>query len=401
MPDRTDIPSPESAKAMIQTHSPASIRKRFLSFAGSGLLGLGMMAFTLLQSPPQTQAQDFDVQVLTTELKRPWGLAFLPDGDMLVTERNGTLALVSPDGTVNRLDGVAPVAPDGQGGLLDIALSPDFARDQRLYFSYSRPFSNGESGTALATAVLDRTGQAITDWTNLFTINRPTDSGRHFGSRLVMRGDGTLFMTVGDRADRDRAQDPNDHAGSILRLNLDGSVPEDNPFVGQDGYQPEIWSIGHRNPQGAALHPETGELWTVEHGARGGDEINKPEAGRNYGWPVISYGRHYSYLPIGEGTHKEGLEQPRYYWDPSIAPSGLSFYHGDLFPQWKGSLFVGALKDQKLIRLNLDGDEIIGEQIYLEKQYGRIRDVRQGPDGALWLLTDSSKGRLLRLVPKD
>jgi len=226
-----------------------------------------------------------------------------------------------------------------------------------------------------------------------------SSGGRHFGSRLVFAPDGTLFITIGERGERDRAQDFTINRGQVIRINPDGSIPEDNPFVGKAGYRPEVWSYGHRNPQGAALHPATGALWIHEHGARGGDEVNVPEAGRNHGWPVISYGRHYSGAPIGEGTHKEGMVQPVYYWDPSIAPSGMAFYTGDKFPEWTGDLFVGALKGRLVSRLELDGRNVVAEEHILGDLGERIRDVRQGPDGYLYLLTDSPDGRILRVTP--
>ena len=231
----------------------------------------------------------------------------------------------------------------------------------------------------------------------IFRQTPKAGTSRHFGSRLVIARDGTLFITVGERGQRERAQDPSVNRGQVVHINRDGTIPKDNPFVSKAGYRPEIWSYGHRNPQGAALHPDTGKLWTVEHGARGGDEINVPQPGRNYGWPVIAYGRHYWGGKIGEGTHKAGMEQPIYYWDPSIAPSGMAFYTGDRYPRWKGNVFVGALSFQLLSRLELNGEKVVKEERLFKELSERIRDVRQGPDGYLYMLTDSDDGRLLRI----
>ncbi|MDH5748079.1 MAG: PQQ-dependent sugar dehydrogenase [Rhodospirillales bacterium] len=332
-------------------------------------------------------------------LEYPWGLAFLPDGGMIVTEREGRIRLVAKDGKLSPpLENVPKVYDSGQGGMLDIALGPDFPRDQTIYFSYAEPGSGG-AGTAVARARLDRAENHLTNLKVIFRQQPKTTGGRHFGSRLVFARDGKLFITVGERGERDRAQDFSINRGQVIRINSDGSIPADNPFVGKTGYRPEVWSYGHRNPQGAALHPESGKLWTIEHGAQGGDEINIPRAGRNYGWPIIAYGRHYSGEPIGEGTHKSGLEQPIHYWDPSIAPSGMVFYTGDKFPKWKGSLLVGALKFQLVSRLELNGEKIIREERMLNELGERIRDVRQGPDGFVYLLTDSGDGRILRIEP--
>ena len=339
------------------------------------------------------------VETVATGLEHPWSLAFLPNGEMLVTERPGRLRIVSPDGRLSPpLVGVPEVYARGQGGLLDVALDPDFERNGVIYLSYAEP-GEGGGGTAVARAVLDIASGRLTDLEVVFRQVPKSSGGRHFGSRLVFAPDGTLFITIGERGERDRAQDFTINRGQVIRINPDGSIPEDNPFVGKAGYRPEVWSYGHRNPQGAALHPATAALWIHEHGARGGDEVNVPEPGRNHGWPVISYGRHYSGAPIGEGTHKEGMEQPVYYWDPSIAPSGMAFYTGDKFPEWTGDLFVGALKDRLVSRLELDGRNVVAEEHILGDLGERIRDVRQGPDGYLYLLTDSPDGRILRITP--
>ena len=332
-------------------------------------------------------------------LERPWGLAFLPDGRMLVTERPGRLRLVDRDGRLSEpLTGVPQVFAQGQGGLLDVALSPGFAQDRLVYLSFAEP-GEGGAGTAVARG---RLGERGLEGTQVIWRQQPKVSGpNHWGSRLVFRPDGTLFVTLGDRfAYRDRAQDLSVTLGKIVRINADGSVPRDNPFVDRAGVRPEIWSYGHRNVQGAALS-QTGQLWTVEHGARGGDELNHPEAGKNYGWPVITYGVDYSGAKIGEGTAKPGMEQPVYYWDPVIAPSGMAFYTADVFPGWKGSVLIGSLTPGLLVRLTMESGRVTREERYLGDLRERIRDVRQGPDGLLYLLTDNPDGRILRVMPAN
>jgi glucose/arabinose dehydrogenase len=331
-------------------------------------------------------------------LEHPWGLDFLPDGRMLVSERPGRLRLVRPDGTLSApLAGVPAVQARGQGGLLDVAVDPDFATTGLVYFTFAEP-GEGGAGTSAARARL--TDTALVDVQVIYRQRPKLESAGHFGSRLVFAGDGTLFITQGDRqAYRERAQDLSQGMGKVVRIHRDGRVPEDNPFIANANAQPEIWSYGHRNLQGAALHPETGRLWTVEHGARGGDELNHPEAGKNYGWPVITYGRDYSGLPIGEGTARAGLQQPVYFWDPVIAPSGMAFYTGTRYAGWTGSLFVGSLNPGGLVRLTLADGRVTGEQRLLGELRERIRDVVQGPDGFLYLLTDSPEGRILRVLP--
>lgn len=354
------------------------------------------------RAPAQTTKQAIKVETYAKGLMHPWGLAFLPDGRLLVTERPGRMRLVGADGRLSApLGNVPPVWAVGQGGLLDVALAPDFASSKLIYFSFAEPRDAGGSATTVAQAklALQGDGGQLDDVKIIFRQQPPGLGGIHFGSRLVFAGDGNLFITLGERGQRDKAQDLDTHYGKVVRLRPDGSVPPDNPFVGKAGARPEIWSYGHRNVQAAALHPVTGRLWTIEHGARGGDELNIPLAGRNHGWPVITYGRDYSGAKIGEGTAKAGLEQPVYYWDPSIAPSGMAFYTGDLIPEWKGSLFVGALRGQALHRLVLDGDRVVGEEALLGDLGERIRDVRAGPDGALWLLTDDPRGVVQRVVP--
>jgi glucose/arabinose dehydrogenase len=339
------------------------------------------------------------VETVARGLEHPWALAFLPDGRMLVTERPGRLRIVGRDGRVSEpLAGVPQVLARGQGGLLDVALDPRFADNRLVYLSYAEPGAGGTAGTAVARG---RLGEGRLEDVRVIYQQQPKVRGsNHFGSRLVFARDGTLFVTQGDRfTSRDGAQDLSVGIGKIVRINPDGSVPRDNPFVGRAGARPEIWSYGHRNVQSAALHPQTGQLWTVEHGARGGDELNRPEAGKNYGWPVITYGVDYSGARIGEGTAKPGMEQPVYYWDPVIAPSGMTFYMGDAFPDWKGSIFIGSLQPGLLVRLTLKDGRVAREERYLADLGERIRDVRQGPDGLLYLLTDSGDGRVLRVVP--
>lgn len=373
-------------------------RAAFYFFLGAVILVQGVISGKA--DADVTQSTDlYQVRVITVArgLENPWGLGFLPDGRMLVTERPGRLRIVDKTGTVSKpLAGVPEVFARGQGGLLDVALDPDFQENGYVYLSFVEP-GKGGGGTAAGRGRLmeDR----LEDFKVIFRQVPKADTRVHFGSRMVFSRDKKLFITIGERGQRERAQDFSIHRGQVVRVMPDGTVPGDNPFAGRQGYRPETWSHGHRNQQGAALHPVTGRLWTVDHGARGGDEINIPLKGRNYGWPVISYGRHYSGLKIGEGTRKEGLEQPVYYWDPSIAPSGMAFYTAERFSAWKGNLLVGALKGRMLVRLELKGEKVVGEERMLQGLKERIRDVRQGPDGLVYLLTDSRDGRLLRLEP--
>ena len=353
---------------------------------------------------PQTfesQKHRFRAVTLTDDLDHPWGLAFLPDGRMLVTERVGRLRIVSPAGTLSDpISGVPEVAADGQGGLLDVALAPDFAQSRMIYLSYAEP-GDGGAGTSVARARLTGSENRLENVQVIFRQEPKVRGGAHFGSRLVFARDGTLFITTGDRQNRPFVQDLSKLQGKVIRIRPDGTIPPDNPFVNRSGggARPEIWSYGHRNIQGADLHPETGQLWTVEHGARGGDELNAPKAGKNYGWPVITYGVDYSGARIGEGQRKEGMEQPVHYWDPSIAPSGLMFYTGDKFPNWRGNAFVGALGFQLVTRLELDGERVRSEERLLDGYGQRIRAVVQGPDGFIYLLTDDDNGRIVRLEP--
>lgn len=348
-----------------------------------------------------SEKQRFKVVTLTEGLEHPWGVAFLPDGRRLVTERPGRLRLVGPDGRLDPqpISGLPPIVAKNQGGLLDVALHPDYPRNGWLYLSYVGEGPGGY-GTEVLRARLE--GHALRDLQVLFRLQPKSSTSHHFGSRLVFDRKGYLYITLGDRGDKDRAQKLDDHAGSVIRLHDDGRVPDDNPFVGQGAARPEKFTLGNRNLQGAALHPASGEIWAHEHGPQGGDEINIIRAGVNYGWPVITYGRNYGIgTKIGEGTAKPGMAQPLLHWTPSIAPSGMAFYTGQRFPQWQDNLFVGALRGEMLVRLELDGERVVQQERLLEDKVGRIRDVRTGPDGLLYLLIDSAQGRLLRLEPAD
>ena len=347
----------------------------------------------------------FEVTTVAEGLDYPWGLAFLPDGRMLVTERAGRLRLVGVNGRLSDpISGLPLIDVTGQGGLLDVALDPSFITNHYIYWSYSEPQRGGANNTAVARGQLVDGFMPHVDHVQVIFHQTPAlDSSLHFGGRLVFARDGTLFVTLGERSltpGRMQAQRLDGTLGKIVRINADGSIPADNPLAGRNGVRREIWSIGHRNVQAATLHPETGELWEVEHGTRGGDEINIARAGLDYGWPTIAYGIEYAGDPITGGiTAKDGMEQPLYYWDPVIAPSGMTFYTGDLFPEWKGSLFIGGLASQALVRLDIDGERAIGEERLLTNLGHRIRDVVQGPEGALYLLTDESRGEILKLVP--
>lgn len=345
-----------------------------------------------------SSAGEVAVETVASGLEHPWGLAFLPDGRMLVSERPGRLRLIAADGGLSPpVSGVPSVVARGQGGLLDVTLDPGFAQNRLIYFSFAEPRAGG-NGTSVARARLNERGTALEGMSVIFRQNPAIASNMHFGSRLVFDRTGALFVTVGDRySQREQAQNPANHIGKVLRIRPEGGAAPDNPK--KEGWQPEIWSIGHRNVQGAALHPQTGQLWTAEHGARGGDEINAPKAGRNYGWPVITYGIDYSGAKIGEGTARAGMEQPLFYWDPSIAPSGAAFYTGDAWPAWRNSLFVGALAGSMLVRLSTLGESVTGEERLLTGLGQRIRDVRQGPDGFLYLLVDDADGKVLRVRP--
>jgi len=341
------------------------------------------------------------VETVAKGLAHPWAIAFLPGGRMLVTERPGRMRIVGQDGQLSpALGGVPRVFASGQGGLHDVVLDRGYAQNHTIYFCFAEP-AGGGGRTALGRARLIDEGMPRLEAVSvIFHQEGPLSSGNHFGCRIAQSPDNNLFLTLGEHfTTRDQAQNLANHLGKIIRIRPDGSVPADNPFVGRQGAKPEIWSYGHRNPQGLAFHPATGRLWEHEHGPRGGDEINIIEAGNNYGWPVIGYGIDYNGAKIHESTHKEGMEQPIWYWVPSIAPSGMAFYSADLFPAWQGNLFIGALAGEILVRLELDGEKISKEERLLHQLGERIRDVRQGPDGALWLATDNSSGRILRVAP--
>lgn len=354
------------------------------------------LAVLATSAPQPSQAHDFVIETLAEGLKHPWSVAFLPDGTLLISERAGTLRRLSPAGLSAPLTGVPQVVAENQGGLLDIALHPDFAEQPFVYLSYATACAEGGATTAFGRGRLADSG--LVDFTELFAADACARGGRHHAGRLLFDRDGFLYLSVGDRGQDPRAQDTADHAGTLLRFNADGSVPADNPFVGDHAGLDEIWSYGHRNPQGLALHPDTGALWEQEHGPKGGDEINLIRPGINYGWPVITYGREYNGDYIGPGE-QDGLEQPLKHWTPSIAPSGMTFYQGDAFPEWHGDIFVGALADTHLARVRFNGTEEVSEEKLLDNTGYRIRDVRTGPDGRLYLLTDAPDGKLLRLSP--
>ncbi|TXI24650.1 MAG: PQQ-dependent sugar dehydrogenase [Nitrosomonas sp.] len=338
----------------------------------------------------------FTVEVLTSGLDHPWSMAFLPDGRIMITERAGRLRIVMADGSPSEptISGLPNLLARDQGGLLGIALDPDFARNQQLYFSYAEQQGN-VAGTAVARAKL--VGNQLKNVQVIFRQLPKTEGTKHFGSRLVVAPNGNLFVTLGDRFTyMDQAQHLDNHIGKLIRIRKDGSVPTDNPFAKHSVAKPEIWSYGHRHIQGAAIHPGTGVLWIHEHGPRGGDEINIPLPGKNYGWPLASYGMHYSMEPIKDEHAEQGFEEPIYYWNPSIAPSGMMFYRGNLFPEWKGNLFIGSLVGRHLVRLVVNSNQVISEEKLLMNQ-ARIRDVAEGPDGAIYLLTDDTNGLLLKL----
>jgi glucose/arabinose dehydrogenase len=351
--------------------------------------------------PPTADTEQGKVRIVTVAegLEHPWGVAFLPDGRALVTERPGRLRIVGADGKLGApLEGVPAVSATGQGGLLDVQLDPDFAKNRLVYLSYAEPREGG-NGTAVARGTLTERG--LDDVQVIFRQDVTINGRHHFGSRLVFDRGGRLFVTLGDRnSERARAQTLDSHIGKVVRIERDGQVPADNPFVGRADAKPEIWSYGHRNVQGAALHPVTGELWTNEHGPRGGDELNRTLAGLNYGWPKVTYGVEYSGKTISESATAPGIEPPVHYWVPSIATSGMLFYTGTRFPKWKGNAFVGGLATQQLSRLEMDGNKVVREEVLLKGVLNqRVRDVEQGRDGFIYLLTDEDNGKLLRLEP--
>jgi glucose/arabinose dehydrogenase len=349
----------------------------------------------------KSSAGDLRVETVAKGLVHPWALAFLPDGRMLVTERPGRIRIVTKDGTLSpALGNVPKVFAVSQGGLLDLALDRNFAQNKTIYFSYAEPFDGG-GRTALARAKLDSETPKLDDVKVIYRQEGPASSGNHFGSRIAQSADGNIFLTNGEHfTDRGKAQTLDNDLGKIVRITPDGAAPKDNPFFGKSDARPEVWSYGHRNPQGLTINPADGKLWEQEHGARGGDEINVIAPGKNYGWPLVSYGVNYDGSPVGTGKQQQaGIEDPLWHWTPSIAPSGLTFYTGDLFPAWKGNLFNGALKFQLLSRLEIKDGKVVKEERLLQGLHERIRDVRQGPDGALYLLTDNNAGRILRVTP--
>ena len=344
----------------------------------------------------------FEVEVLATDLDHPWAVEPMPDGDLLVTERAGRMRIIGANGSVGApLQGLPAVDAEGQGGLLDVALSPDFATDRTVFWSYSEPRQGG-NGTTVARGVLSADRRSLQQVSVIYRALPTYDNDMHFGSRVLVGPDRNLYITMGERSDanmRHHAQELDNHLGKIVRIAMDGSTPPGNPFVARTGAQPQIWSLGHRNVQAAAFDPE-GRLWAIEHGTNGGDELNRIEAGENYGWPVQAYGIEYRGGAIaGASTNPPGFRQPIYYWDPVIAPSGAQFYTGSAFPAWRGSLFVGALREQRLVRLVIENDRVTGEEHLLTNRGQRIRDVRQGPDGALYIVTDEDDGELWRITP--
>ncbi|WP_353472255.1 PQQ-dependent sugar dehydrogenase [Salipiger sp. H15] len=342
----------------------------------------------------ETGAAALRIEPVVQGLDMPWGFDFLPGGGLLITEKDGRLLLVR-DGEATPLEGLPEIAVTGQGGLLDVLVPQDFDTSREVFLTYAKPQPEGGAGTAVLRAVLPEAGGALEEVRTIFEMTPGSTGGRHFGARLVEGSEDTLFVTVGERGEDEAAQDLSRHNGSVLRIHRDGTFPQDNPFTGTEGAQPEIWSYGHRNPQGAALDA-SGRLWVAEHGAKGGDEINLIEKGANYGWPVISYGTQYSGAKIGEGTEKEGMAQPVFYWDPSIAPSGMVFLQGSAFPEWDGDALVGSLKFDFISRLS--GDPLAEVERIEAPETGRVRDVDQGPDGAIWFLSESA-GTLYRMVP--
>jgi len=371
--------------------------------AFAGMTALIMAAVPATAQTIQSEKHAFRVVTLVRGLEHPWSIAFLPDGRMLVTEREGRLRIVSKDFKLDPkpVEGLPEIVASGQGGFFDVVLHPQYADNGWIYFSYNAPGPGGW-GTAMARGKLsgDKSGDRMTDVKVLFSMEPKTRAGLHFGGRIVFDRKNFVYLSLGDRGDMPRAQKLDDHAGSVIRLHDDGRVPTDNPFVKQKGTKPEKFTLGNRNIQGAALHPQTGELWTQEHGPQGGDEVNVMRSGRNYGWPVISYGVNYGFgTKIGEGNSKPGMEQPLHVWVPSIAPSGMAFYTGDKFPNWKGNILIGALKDEMLVRLELNGEKVVREERLIKGVIGRIRDVRVGPDGFVYLLTDERDGVVARLEP--
>lgn len=377
---------------------------RYKHMAVLGSLALLSLSSACRSEPSvATEPAPFRAQTLLEDLDQPWALAFLPDQAWLITQKAGELLYVKGKQRI-RVAQLPDVAVTGQGGLMDVALHPAFALDGDSNWVYLTFNQAGDDvyGTALGRGrlVVEGNSARLDDWQTLFSLPQKTDSGRHFGSRIAFDDDGHVYFSIGDRGERQRAQDSADAAGSVIRLTLDGGIPEDNPLRNQNNAHPAIYSYGHRNIQGMATHPDSGEIWTHEHGPQGGDELNRIVAGRNYGWPLITYGKEYGTgFSIGEGSEKPGIEPPRHYWVPSIAPSGMAFYRGSAFADWQGDILVGALKHRRLVRLDVEDGRIVGEHRYVAGEDARIRDVRVGPDGLIYVLTDASKGKLIRLAP--
>jgi glucose/arabinose dehydrogenase len=391
-----------SSQCVAQTPSGAPLETRPANYLAAKPAFEGQT-----RAPRHQLGVPFDIQVVTSGLELPWGMTFLPDGRMLVTEKPGRLRIVGKDGKLSApVAGVPEVYSERQGGLLDVAISPTFAKDGLVYLSYAEKGEGATNGTAAGRGRLveDASGPRLEGFTRIYQQQPKIESGIHFGSRLVFAPDGNLFITQGDRsipAGRAQAQQMNSLIGKTVRIRPDGSIPADNPYLKQAGVPGQIWSIGHRSVQAAAINPATGKLWTMEFGAKAGDEVNIVEGGKDYGWPTITYGTEYNGSLVGQGlTQQAGMEQPIYYWDPTSAPSGMAFYNANLFPQWKGSLFHGGHNTRYLGRLTLKGDRVVGEEHLLTDFGAKIRDVRVGPDGALYVLASDPGGRILRLVPK-
>lgn len=393
-----DAHTPPAAKAA-QTGAPLETRPANADFLKPAFPGQ-------TRAPKAAANVAYEVVTVAKGLEKPWAIAFMPDGRMLVTEKPGRLRIVGPDGALSEpVAGLPQVDSRGQGGLLGLALDPNFASNGLIYWSYAEGHEGGMTNTAVARGRLaDGAPPRLENVQVIYRQAPQLASTMHYGGRLVFARDGTLFVTLGERSilpGRMQAQKLDSALGKVVRINADGSIPRDNPFVGRQGARPEIFAVGNRNLQAAALHPQSGELWVVDHGPKGGDEINVIEAGKDYGWPTITYGIEYTGPKIGEGiAQKAGMEQPIYYWDPVIAPSGMAFYQASLFPQWKGSLLVGALAGKHLARLTLDGERVVGEERLLTDLGERIRDVVVGPDGAVYVATDNADGRVLKLVPR-
>jgi len=397
---------PAPSRPVRSTRSAPSPVSRGLRWTALGLGALASLvaAGTLLGQEPVFHGEDHGYRVVTVAdgLQNPWGMQFLPGGDILLTERPGRVRLIR-DGDLlpDPVADLPEIGAGGQGGLLDILLHPDFGTNRFVYLSYAKPRADGERTTAVARGTWD--GNRITGVREIFAAEAWSDRGAHFGGRMVIDADGYLFLALGDRGYMDEAQNLRNHIGTILRLHDDGRVPSDNPFVGRDDALPEIWTYGNRNGQGLAIHPETGEIWQNEHGPRGGDEINLVRPGVNYGWPVISYGINYDGSVLTEHTHMDGMEQPVHHWTPSIATSGKAFYTGAAFPAWRGSMLVGGLAGTQIARVTLDGHVYVGEETLLEEYGERIRDVRDGPDGFIYALTENRGGepvgKVIRLEP--